>query len=290
LVLASCARTPTPAATPVTLTLASSTAAQPLLELLARGFGRHHPSFTVIVEGHNSARALTKLAEGTVALAAVADPPEKTWSAPIAVDGVAIVVHADNPLPNLTLARAYDVFGGQVWHWSELGVQLTVDEITVVSRETGSSTRATFEALVMTQGPGCVPVSAIELGEAPSDRDATPTATPCEADPVTSTAIVQFGSAGAAQYVANHPQAIGYLARGHLALRADQELPIRAVSVEDISPAPESIADGSYRLSMPLFLVSPDEPTGVARQFVDYCLSAEGQALVAQEYVPVRLD
>jgi phosphate transport system substrate-binding protein len=114
-------------------------------------------------------------------------------------------------------------------------------------------------------------------------------------------AVVQFGSSRVAQYVADHPSAIGYLARGTLAargylareglaLQADQELPVRAVRVEDVSPAPESIADGSYRLSLPLFLVSPDEPTGVARQFVDYCLSAEGQALVAQEYVPVRAD
>jgi phosphate transport system substrate-binding protein len=305
LALVSCARTPTLAATPATLTLASSTAAQPLLESLAQGFQRKHPSVTVIVEGHNSARALAKLAEGTVALAAVtgvppegmwAAPegawaaPEGIWAAPIAVDGIAMIVHADNPLPNLTLAQAYDVFGGRVWHWSELEVQLPVDEITVVSREAGSGTRATFEALVMTQGPGCTPVSAIELGAVPADSDATPTPPPCEADPVTSMAVVQFDSAGVAQFVADHPQAIGYLARGYLTLRENPELPIRAVRVEDISPAPESIADGSYRLSLPLFLVSPDEPDGVARQFVDYCLSTEGQALVAQEYVPVRAD
>ncbi len=287
----------------------------PLLELLAEGFQAQHPEFTAIVEAGNSAQGLAQVAEGTAArsterslrrLAAVAgSPPEGMWVAPIAVDGIAVIVHADNPAENLTLAQLYDVFSGRVWHWSELGIRMaedevsedevSKDEITVVSREGGSGTRAAFEALVMTLGQGCQPISALEVGASAPQGRASPGAPPCEPDPVTSTALMMLDSAAVVQFVADHPGAIGYVAHGYLNLRATDEPQVKArrvkaLHVEDVPPTVEHVAEGSYRLSLPYTLVAPEEPTGVARQFVDFCLSAEGQAIVDQGYVPVRAE
>jgi phosphate transport system substrate-binding protein len=134
----------------------------------------------------------------------------------------------------------------------------------------------------MAQGPGCRTIAAIELGGGPRDAPAARAA--CEPDPVTSTAVLRLGSAAVVEYVAQHPSAIGYVARGHL----DDSAPVKALRIEGALPTPAHVADGSYRLSLPFYFAASQEPAGAARQFVDYCLSAHGQALVARQYVPAR--
>ena len=304
----SCARTPTPAPTPASLTVSGSSAMTPLLALLAERFEAGHPSITVIIDSGNSAQGMAEVADGSAALGALSVPapqgawaaPESAWAAPIAVDGIAIVVHPDNPLENLTLMQLYDIFYGRVWHWSELRIKVAADEIAVVSREEGSGTRAVFEALVMTRNrtspADCEPVLMVTPGSRSGD-DALPEASLCEGDPVTSMAVVMLGSAAVIEFVATHPGAIGYVSHGTLSAQARWSVAppqsvaaaqVRAVHVEDVPPDPKHIADGSYYLSRPFFLVALQEPTGSARLFVDFCLSAEGQATVAQQYLPVR--
>jgi phosphate transport system substrate-binding protein len=101
-------------------------------------------------------------------------------------------------------------------------------------------------------------------------------------------AVLMLSSADVVAYVAAHPGAIGYLSAGYLAFQTAPGPPVRALRVEGVPPTPAQVGAGSYRLTQPLFLVAPDEPTGAARWFVDLCLGAEGQALVAQGYAPVR--
>ena len=282
LILASaCARTPPPAAPTETLVLVASPATTPLLDQLVRAFEAQNPSITVVIEEQRAPAG-----EGAAALAAVAGaPPEGLWAAPIAIDAIAVVVHPDNLLDGLTLAQLYDVFSGQTWHWSELGAGgRAEDEIEVLSRQEGSPTRAAFEAQVMAQGPGCRPVVAFELGAAPAEPTPTFERPPCEPDPVTSTALLRMDGAAVVEYVAAHPAAIGYVAHGHVSGQ------VKALRVEGVPPVPANVADGSYRLSLPIYLVAPSarEPSGAARRFVDHCLSAQGQSIVAQRYAPVR--
>jgi phosphate transport system substrate-binding protein len=251
--VAACSSTPTPTLEPVLLTLSGSTEMAPLLTQLSDPFRETRPHVAVTVRAVNSAFGVeqAKNKEGTLGAVAV-DPPEKMWAAPIAVDGIALVVHPDNPLQNLTLVQARDIFSGRLWHWRDLGVRTTEEEITVISREEGSGTRKVFETSVM------------------------------EGDPVTPTAVVMPGGTAVIAFVAKHPGAIGYVSQGLVSPK------VRAVPIEGLAPVPELIADRSYPLVRPLYLVAPQEPTGVARQFVDFCLSAEGQAIVAQRYAPVR--
>jgi phosphate transport system substrate-binding protein len=285
--LSSCARTPAPTPTPVALTIAGAEAMAPLLAVLAEQFEARQPNVSVIVQESNSARGLAQVVDGQVELAALAiTPPESAaggslWAAPIAADGIAIVVHAGNPLQNLTLAQLYDVYYGRTWQWSELGVAVAEDEITVISREEGSATRAAFEARVMTQGrsPGaeCTPL----LGGTPAG---------CEADPVTTMAVLMPSNAAVLDYVAAHPGAMAYLSAAYVGARgiAAGELGVRAIQLEGAPPEPQYVAGGRYPLSEPFFLVAAGEPTGAARQFVDFVLGTEGQRIVGRYAVPVR--
>ena len=66
-----------------------------------------------------------------------------------AIDGIALAVHPENPLKNLTQEQAKKVFSGQITRWSELGSKDR--PIHLYSRDTESGTRQTFQELLMGQ-------------------------------------------------------------------------------------------------------------------------------------------
>ena len=286
-----CCCTPTPTATPppVSLMISGSTEMAPLLTSLADRFQTHHPSTTVIIRVGNSVLGMEQVVNGTAELGAIslfppdADrmSPAEIWAVPIAVDGIAIVVHSDNPVQNLTLAQVQDILSGRLWRWSDLGVEAAEDEITVVSREKDSGTRAMFEATVMVSelfsGTACQPTLALD----PGGNVLLDTGL-CESVPVTPMAVLMPSSTAVVGFIATHPGAIGYVSQGHLSRR------IKAVALEGTLPALENIAGGSYHLARPFYFVALGEPEGAAREFVDFCLGEEGQAIVAQRYGPVR--
>ena len=270
------ATAPTPA--PAAIEIASATAMEPLLAVLAGEFQRQYPTLTVVLSRGNAYQGLQQVLHGEAELGAVpVFVPDDMWAAPIALDGIALVVHPSNPLQNLTLAQVRDIFGGQTWRWSDLGVDATEDEITVVSREWGSGTRMWFETLVMAHGD-CQPRLDVDRG---SNKEATVRVVPCDGSPVTPTAVVAPSSKGVVSYVTQHPGAIGYVSHGHVS-------EVKVVQIETLSPVSQDIQDGGYPLVQPLFLVAMEEPTGTVRLFVDFCLSPVGQAIVAGGYVPVR--
>jgi phosphate transport system substrate-binding protein len=283
LLLAACATpTPTLVIPQESIKVSAASAMVPLLTKLARAFEARNPWAAIVIERVNSYQSLRQALEGTADLGAcTVDVADEVWAAPIALDAVTVVVHPDNPLRNLTLAQVRDIFGGRVWRWQDLGIDWGEDEIVVVSREEGSGTRMAFEATAMVV-PGsdtCQPRLAVDPEELAEDAVGVEA---CQGDQVTPTAVIMVGSEAVVAYVQAHRGAIGYVSQAYASM------PVKAVSIEGLDPSPAEIQAGSYLLAEPFFLVAPREPEGLARAFVDFCLSAEGQAIVAKEYVPVR--
>ena len=247
----------------------------PLLGELVMAFQADHPSITVILEPGNSYQGMEQVLDGNADLAALSVAvTDEFWSAPVALGTIALVVHPDNTVTNLTLAQVHDLFSGRVWRWEDLGGKTA--EIVAVSREEGSGTRLAFEALVMAFAAGLDCQPALTTVEGRTEVRG------CEGAAVTPMAVVMPGSEAVVEYVAAHPGAIGYVGQAYV---SDQ---VRAVEVEGRS---SQVVDGQvpdYPLVQPLLLAAMEEPSGPARQFVDFCLSPEGQAIVAKKYVPVR--
>jgi len=247
---------------PVLIRVSGSTSMQPLLADLAATYQETHPLVTVEVSGEGSALGLELALAGSVDLGATSLHPSQVptgtlggdptilWVAPIALDGIAVIVHPRNPVQELTLLQLRDIFSGRRWHWDEMGSRGGV--IQVVSREEGSGTRAVFEALVM------------------GDRKVTPTA------------VLMPSSQAVVEYVAEHEGAIGYVSMGWLSSA------VKALAVEGVLPTPLSVRRGEYHLTRPLFLVAPEEPSGPVRSWVDFILGPAGQDIVAKKYASVR--
>ncbi len=55
---------------------------------------------------------------------------------------------------------------------------------------------------------------------------------------------------------------------------------MKALNIEGVAPSVDTVKDGSYAISRPFMLATNGELDGVAKDFLDYILSAEGQAVV----------
>ncbi|MFH1262767.1 MAG: phosphate ABC transporter substrate-binding protein [Pseudomonadota bacterium] len=233
-----------------TVTLAGSTAFQPFAEKLAEHFIAAHPKAQIDVQGGGSAvgvqSALTGAAQIGMADLLVLPPEAKgLTSTVVARDGIAIVVHPANPLKGLTAVQAKDLFSGKISNWKGLGGADA--PVRVISREEGSGTRRSFDKLVL-KGEKLAP-----------------------------NALYQNSNGTIREAVASDPQAVSYLSIGLLNEK------VKGLPFDGVAPTNENVKKGNYPLARPVFFLTKGAPTGVAKAFIDYVVSAEGQKLLEKE-------
>jgi phosphate transport system substrate-binding protein len=167
----------------------------------------------------------------------------------VALDGIAVVVHASNPLKSVRREALRDVFGGAVHDWAALGAGSGA--IRVHAREEKSGTYDTFRALV--------------LGGKPLVADAER----------------HSDSASISDAVAHDPLSIGFVG---LASVGDT----RAVALGDASslpvyPTPLTVTTEDYLLARRLYLYTPAQPPRRAtHDLLKFALSSDGQAVVSR--------
>lgn len=66
---------------------------------------------------------------------------------PIALDGVAIILHPNNPISQLTVKQIADIYSGKIKNWSELGGD--DNPISILARDNQSGTWDTFKSRVL---------------------------------------------------------------------------------------------------------------------------------------------
>jgi len=229
-----------------------STTLSPLVTELAAAFHEQAPAVSLAVDGAGTGYGLEALRTGEADLALASWLPadmNPSWQAtPIARDGIAVIIHPDNPIAGLGLLQLQDLFSGRAYGWEAIGAPAARGVVQPVSREEGSGTRAAFETLAMD-------------GESVSPR-----------------AVVVTSSQGVVDYVAGHPQAIGYVSISYLSPA------VKALRVEREAPTSEAVRQGSYPLSRELWLVTLDPPPPAVQQFLDFVLSPAGQAIVGVRY------
>ena len=237
------------------LTLAGSTSIQPFADKWAEVFMEAHPDFGVNVQGGGSSAGIQACKSGACEIGMSSrelkgDEKDLTEIV-IARDGLAIIVHPSNPVRGSKLAEVKQIFAGDLENWTYLkGADRS---ITVVTREEGSGTRGAFQELVMGK-------TRIFRGAITEDSNGT-----------------------VREIVAHDPYAIGFISLG---LVNEQ---VRALELDGAVANEENIAAGRYKLVRPFLFVSRGEPKGLAKEFVAFVLSAEGQALIKKEgLLPVK--
>jgi len=262
-VLAACmspaALVPTPALQPAPVTpqiiqIACPESLVPIVMALGTAYQREELAAQIVVVERADELALHALTNGDADIAALTwlptTAPENAWRATFARDGLAVIVNTGNGLPGLTLEQLRQLFGGRVEDWASWEGLPGPPQI--ISREEASGDFDFFQARVM--------------------HDAR----------VTLTALLAPTSLAARESVGQEPLAVGYLSTAWL------EGQVRALAIEGVPPAPETISAGLYPLSRELSWVTLGEPQGLARAFIQWTLTPPGQSIVsAQSFVPI---
>src|SRR5512138_9028 len=238
-----------------TLTLAGSTSIQPFADKWAEVFMAAHSDMGVNVQGGGSSAGIQACKSGACDIGMSSREPKgderDLTEIVIARDGLAIIVHPSNPVRGLKIAEVKQIFAGDLLSWKPIGGPDRA--ITVVTREEGSGTRGAFQELVMGK-------TRIYRGAITEDSNGT-----------------------VREIVAHDPAAIGFISLG---LVNDQ---VRALALDGVEATDDHIRDKSYRLVRPFLFLTRQAPAGLAKRFIDFVLSDEGQALVAKEgLLPVR--
>lgn len=135
----------------------------------------------------------------------------------------------------------------------------TSGAITVISREDGSGTRSAF----------------VELTGVEDDNGDNTTV---DAEIANKTDVVLTSVAG-------NESSIGYVSLGSL----NDTVKAVAVKVDGVEATTDNVKSGDYKLSRPFNIATKGEPTGVAKDFINFILSADGQAIVEEEgYITVN--
>jgi phosphate transport system substrate-binding protein len=128
-------------------------------------------------------------------------------------------------------------------------------EITVISREDGSGTRGAF-----------VELFGIEQKNANGEK----------VDYTVSTADITQSTGVMITSVSQNAHAIGYISLGSL------NDSVKALKIDGAKATVENIKNGSYKISRPFNIATKENLSEVAKDFVDFILSEDGQKIVEQ--------
>jgi len=240
----------------------------------AERYMQQHPEVRISVTGGGSGTGFAALINGTVdiANASRAIKPEEVEAAQangivpveftVARDAIAIVVHPSNPVTGLTLWQLSQIYTGRIVNWREVGGEDR--PIVLLSRESNSGTYVYFLEHV------------VRMGDADSDLLFSPDT------------LLMPSSEGISAEVRQNPNAIGYDGLGYVTPDQKVVAVARDANSPYVLPSVETVNDGSYPISRPLYMYTANEPTGAVKDYLDWILT-EGQAVVPElGFVPLE--
>jgi len=255
-----------------------------LAQKWAEIYMQKNPNVSIQVTGGGSGTGVASLLNGTTNLAnssrelkeSELETAKQKGVAPViyevALDGIAVIVHPENKIDNLTIKQVSDIFSGKITNWKQLGGSNMI--ITLYGRENSSGTYEFFKEHV--------------LGKNESGK---------QIDYSPATQVLQ-GTAALGEAVARDVKGIGYGGVGYFAERNDVK--ILHIKNDENSPAISPVENNKvnyeviwskdYSISRYLYCFTNGEAAGELKNYMNFILSSEGQKLVeSMEYIPLPL-
>ena len=234
-----------------TVSTDGSTSMEKVIGALSESYMAANKDVTVNYNPTGSGAGITAVQEGTcdIGLSSRALKDEEKAAGlqetVLAYDGIAIIVHPDNPVSDLTLEQIAQLYTGEITNWKDVGGNDA--QVVLIGREAASGTRDGFESITGTK-----------------DK--------CQyRQELTSTGDVITA-------VSQNPDAIGYAS---LASIKDS---VKALNVDGVTPSEASVKDGSYKVQRPFVLVTVEGKalSSAAQSFFDYATSADAADIIAK--------
>jgi phosphate transport system substrate-binding protein len=241
----------------------------------AEAYREIRPDVSIAVTGGGSGTGIASLINGTVDLANASramkeneieeaqangiEPLEHT----VAIDALAIILHPDNPVSELTIEQLADIYTGRITNWADVGGNDA--KIVLLSRETNSGTHVYFLEEVVRRGDS-------------SNKDIFAPQT-----------LLMPSSVGITSEIRRNPNAIGYDGLGYVDPAHEKIVAIADTAAGPfVMPSMETAASGTYTLARDLYMYTAGEPTGEVGEFLAWILGPQGQSIVTQlGFVPL---
>ncbi len=234
-----------------TVSTDGSTSMEKVIGALSESYMAANKDVTVNYNPTGSGAGITAVQEGTcdIGLSSRALKDEEKAAGlketVLAYDGIAIIVHPDNPVSDLSIEQIAKLYTGEITNWKDVGGNDA--EVVLIGREAASGTRDGFESITGTK-----------------DK--------CQyRQELTSTGDVITA-------VSQNPDAIGYAS---LASIKDS---VKALNVDGVTPSEATVKDGSYKVQRPFVLVTMEgrELSPAAQAFFDYAVSSDAASIIAK--------
>lgn len=237
--------------------ITGSTSFQDLMGALGESFSTKNPGVTVDVQAGGSgvgiSDAIKKLNDiGMSSRELKTDGTEAGLNQSVlAIEAIAVIVNAKNPVKNLTKDQIVSIFKGEITNWKAVGGPDKA--ITVFNREESSGTRGAFGELMKLEKTGTGGYNYF-----------------------TKNAVTQDSTGKILTGVASDENAIGYIGLGSV------DKSVTAVSIDGIAPTLATIKDGTYILKRPFLLLTNTEVNNaLVKAFIEFALSADGEKIVS---------
>ena len=233
-----------------TVSTDGSTSMEKVIGALSESYMAANKDVTVNYNPTGSGAGITAVQEGTcdIGLSSRALKDEEKAAGlketVLAYDGIAIIVHPDNPVSDLSIEQIAKLYTGEITNWKDVGGSDA--EVVLIGREAASGTRDGVESITGT-------------------KDA------CQyRQELTSTGDVITA-------VSQNPDAIGY------ASLASVKDTVKALNVGGVTPSEATVKDGSYLVQRPFVLVTVEgkDLSPAAQAFFDYALSADAASIIS---------
>ena len=250
----------------------------PLTTIWAEEFMKMNPKVNIAVSGPGSGVGIASLINGTTDIAQVSREMKakeyeqatnqgvNPYEIQVAADALSVVVHPSNPVSELTIAQISAIYTNEITNWKEVGGSDA--PIVAISRDTNSGTHVFFKEQVVQMKGLDTENKELEYGQE---------------------VLFLPSTEGGVTEVAKNPNAVFYPGLGYL---TDESKPLAIKKTADdpgVLPSVATALDGTYPVARPLLYYTNGEPAGVIKEFLDYCLSPDGQAKAIEVgYVPLQ--
>ena len=242
----------------------SDTLGAKLVPQLAEQFKAQNPGTTFDIAAEGSTTGIAAIIDGTAQIGmssrrakssevgAAAAKGINMKPTVVAYDGIAVIVNANNPVKSLTKKQVEQIFAGDITDWSAVGG--SGSKVSIYTRNTSSGTYSDFKELAMKK------------------RD------------YAGGSQKMAGNEQIAAEVGKNPAGIGYVGMAYTKAGG-----VKVVSIDGATPSIQSVQNHSYPYWRPTFYYTNGEPSGIAKTFLDFTLSAAGQKIVNQVgFVPIK--
>ncbi|MCY3781068.1 MAG: LysR substrate-binding domain-containing protein [Chloroflexi bacterium] len=239
----------TPATALSTLTLYSTEASYKLMQDLAKRFEAQYGHIAIDIRKRSFDTLTEQFDNGEIDYLVSSHVPvrEDLWAAPLAQDGLAIIVNPANSITALTVDDLRSVFGGRQRDWSAFGAEPTA--VVPLSYQAGSDVHQEFQRLVMGMTS------------------------------ITGNALLMPSFEAMLQQVSELDGAIGYLPLSGIDDRA------RALAIDGVRPTESSVKHRRYPLRSTIYVIGREAPSADTFYFFGWVQSEAGQKVVSESYI-----